>query len=401
MAAFLDALEELRGGPAATAPRCQAAPRCRGCQTRCSRGGLEVADGRLSFVAQAPEPRLVTGSVALDVARLALSCGKRAVPAFLDALEHAVELGLSALAAQEALLPAAGARAALRAVTGLSDTALTACRRLALCGFDEAACVLLGDGTRARANRLDLAAATGERIAEVLGRRRRTSRCAWGAQVPRRASASRLDLQAFADARDRLPLATHREASATCRLLAAAPTSAAGNLAARAAQLLGLSPDGSAPAHRRRRPAHGLPARLRPRFRSPEGRCPMRLTRVEIHGFKSFADRVQLDLPPGLTAVVGPNGCGKSNVIDAIKWALGEQRASALRGDEMLDVIFKGNGARAARNFAEVSLHFDNASRTLPIDFSEVVVTRRLFRSGESEYLINKQPQRLKDVRTC
>ncbi len=125
----------------------------------------------------------------------------------------------------------------------------------------------------------------------------------------------------------------------------------------------------------------------------------MRLTRVEIHGFKSFADRVQLDLPPGLTAVVGPNGCGKSNVIDAIKWALGEQRASALRGDEMLDVIFKGNGARTARNFAEVSLHFDNTSRTLPIDFSEVVVTRRLFRSGESEYLINRQPQRLKDVR--
>jgi len=125
----------------------------------------------------------------------------------------------------------------------------------------------------------------------------------------------------------------------------------------------------------------------------------MRLTRVEIHGFKSFADRVQLDLPPGLTAVVGPNGCGKSNVIDAIKWALGEQRPSALRGDEMLDVIFKGNGARTARNFAEVSLHFDNASRTLPIDFSEVVVTRRLFHSGESEYLINRQPQRLKDVR--
>src|SRR5262249_45059577 len=93
------------------------------------------------------------------------------------------------------------------------------------------------------------------------------------------------------------------------------------------------------------------------------------------------------------------NGCGKSTVIDAIKWALGEQRPSALRGDEMLDVIFKGNGARTARNFAEVSLHFDNASRTLPIDFSEVVVTRRLFRSGESEYLINKQPQRLKDVR--
>jgi chromosome segregation protein len=125
----------------------------------------------------------------------------------------------------------------------------------------------------------------------------------------------------------------------------------------------------------------------------------MRLTRIEIHGFKSFADRTQLELPPGLTAVVGPNGCGKSNVIDAIKWALGEQRPTAMRGDEMLDVIFKGNGARPARNFAEVSLVFDNAARTLPIDFTEVVVSRRLFRSGESDYLINRQPVRLKDVR--
>ncbi len=125
----------------------------------------------------------------------------------------------------------------------------------------------------------------------------------------------------------------------------------------------------------------------------------MRLTSVEIHGFKSFADMTKLHLPAGLTAVVGPNGCGKSNVIDAIKWALGEQKASALRGDEMLDVIFKGNGARPARNYAEVSLVFDNEDHTLPVEFNEVTVTRRLFRSGESEYLINRQPQRLKDVR--
>jgi chromosome segregation protein len=125
----------------------------------------------------------------------------------------------------------------------------------------------------------------------------------------------------------------------------------------------------------------------------------MRLTRVEIHGFKSFADRTSLEFPAGLTAVVGPNGCGKSNVIDAIKWALGEQKASALRGDEMLDVIFKGNGARGARNFAEVSLVFDNASNVLPVEYSEVVVSRRLFRSGESEYLINRNSVRLKDVR--
>ncbi|GJM20832.1 MAG: chromosome partition protein Smc [Planctomycetota bacterium] len=125
----------------------------------------------------------------------------------------------------------------------------------------------------------------------------------------------------------------------------------------------------------------------------------MRLIRIEIHGFKSFADRTSLELSPGLTAVVGPNGCGKSNVIDAVKWALGEQRASALRGKDMTDVIFKGNGARAARNFAEVSLVFDNEDGTLPIDYSEVVITRRLFRSGESEYLINKNSSRLKDVR--
>lgn len=125
----------------------------------------------------------------------------------------------------------------------------------------------------------------------------------------------------------------------------------------------------------------------------------MRLTRVEIHGFKSFADRTTFELPPGLTAIVGPNGCGKSNVIDAIKWALGEQRASALRGKDMADVIFKGNGARGQRNFAEVSLHFDNEDGRLPTEYAEVVITRRLFRSGESEYLINRQPVRLKDVR--
>jgi len=125
----------------------------------------------------------------------------------------------------------------------------------------------------------------------------------------------------------------------------------------------------------------------------------MRLTRLEVHGFKSFADRTQIDLDEGLTVVVGPNGCGKSNVVDAIKWCLGEQRVSALRGDQMLDVIFKGNGARPARNFAEVSMTFDNAEGRLPIEYAEVTVTRRLFRSGESEYLINGQVCRLKDVR--
>ncbi|MFT7464133.1 MAG: chromosome segregation protein, partial [Pseudohongiellaceae bacterium] len=125
----------------------------------------------------------------------------------------------------------------------------------------------------------------------------------------------------------------------------------------------------------------------------------MRLTSIEIQGFKSFADRTILHLPPGLTAIVGPNGCGKSNVIDAVKWALGEQRASALRGKDMLDVIFKGNGARAQRNFAEVSLVFDNTDGVLPVDYTEVVLTRRLYRSGESEYMLNRQAARLKDIR--
>jgi hypothetical protein len=255
VAAFLDALEDLRSGPAArhgaALPGLRLALPGLPDALLARAAGLEVADGRVSFVAQAPEPRLVTGSVALDVARLALACGPRAVPAFLDALERAVELGLSALAAQEALLPASGARAALRSVTGLSDTALPACRRLALCGFDEAACVLLGDGPRARANRLDLAAATGERIAEVLGREAPGLPVRLGrAGAVARERFGRLDLQAFGDARDRLPLATHREGfryDAAVLLAAGADAAAAGNLAARAAQLLGLSPDGPAP----------------------------------------------------------------------------------------------------------------------------------------------------------
>ncbi len=125
----------------------------------------------------------------------------------------------------------------------------------------------------------------------------------------------------------------------------------------------------------------------------------MRLTRIELFGFKSFADRTTLELPAGLTAIVGPNGCGKSNVMDAVKWVLGEQRPTHLRGDEMMDVVFKGNGARGARNFAEASLVFDNSDGSMSIDFTEVVLTRRLYRSGESEYLINRQAARLKDIR--
>jgi len=125
----------------------------------------------------------------------------------------------------------------------------------------------------------------------------------------------------------------------------------------------------------------------------------MHLKRLEAFGFKSFADKVIFDFEPGVTCFVGPNGCGKSNVVDAVKWVLGEQSAKSLRGGEMLDVIFNGSGSRKPLNVAEVTLTFDNASGKLPLGSPEVSVTRRLFRSGESEYLINKALCRLRDVR--
>ncbi len=125
----------------------------------------------------------------------------------------------------------------------------------------------------------------------------------------------------------------------------------------------------------------------------------MHLKRLEAFGFKSFADRVVFDFEKGFTCFVGPNGCGKSNVVDAFKWVLGEQSAKSLRGGEMLDVIFNGSGGRKPLNFAEVTLLFDNASGKLPLAAPEVSVTRRLYRSGDSEYLINKGLCRLKDVR--
>lgn len=125
----------------------------------------------------------------------------------------------------------------------------------------------------------------------------------------------------------------------------------------------------------------------------------MYLKKVEINGFKSFANKEIFDLSPGITCFVGPNGCGKSNVVDAIKWALGEQRVSSLRGDKMQDVIFKGNGTVPPMNFAEVSLYFDNSCATLDVDYEEVVTTRRLYRTGESEYLLNHTGCRLKDIK--
>jgi chromosome segregation protein len=119
---------------------------------------------------------------------------------------------------------------------------------------------------------------------------------------------------------------------------------------------------------------------------------------IEMMGFKSFADRTLVNLESGMTSIVGPNGCGKSNILDAMRWALGEQRPKELRGAHMQDVIFNGSDERAATGMAEVTLTFDNAESRLPLDFAEVQVTRRIYRSGESEYLINKAPCRLKDV---
>ncbi len=124
----------------------------------------------------------------------------------------------------------------------------------------------------------------------------------------------------------------------------------------------------------------------------------MRLTKLELIGFKSFADATEVVFEQGVTAIVGPNGCGKSNVSDAVRWVLGEQRARALRGAKMEEVIFQGSSARRPVNVAEVSLHFSNEDGGLPVPFQEVVITRRLSRSGESEYFLNRAPCRLRDI---
>ena len=124
----------------------------------------------------------------------------------------------------------------------------------------------------------------------------------------------------------------------------------------------------------------------------------MHLKKLEIFGFKSFADKINLEFKDGVTAIVGPNGSGKSNISDAIKWVLGEQKVKTLRGSKMEDVIFSGTEARKPLGVAEVSLVVDNHFGLFPIEYSEISVTRRLYRSGESEYYINKSPCRLKDI---
>lgn len=124
----------------------------------------------------------------------------------------------------------------------------------------------------------------------------------------------------------------------------------------------------------------------------------MHLKRLELIGFKSFANRTELEFVPGVTAVVGPNGSGKSNISDAMRWVLGEQSAKSLRGSKMEDIIFAGSDSRKPVNFCEVSLTLDNSDHALKIDYSEVTITRRVYRSGDSEYFINKQSCRLKDI---
>ncbi|MDP2360528.1 MAG: chromosome segregation protein SMC [bacterium] len=124
----------------------------------------------------------------------------------------------------------------------------------------------------------------------------------------------------------------------------------------------------------------------------------MYLSRLDLYGFKSFAQRTVLELSSGVTCVVGPNGCGKTNILDAVRWVLGEQRSATLRSDRMESVIFAGSLQRRPLGMAEVSLTIENSRGILPVEYGEIVLTRRLYRSGESEYLMNRQPCRLKDI---
>ena len=124
----------------------------------------------------------------------------------------------------------------------------------------------------------------------------------------------------------------------------------------------------------------------------------MQLAKLEIKGFKSFADKIVINFDEGITGIVGPNGCGKSNVVDAIRWVLGEQKTSALRSEKMENIIFNGTNQRSPQQLAEVSLTINNTKNLLPTEYSQITITRRLYRSGESEYLLNGVTCRLKDI---
>src|SRR5687768_18076678 len=124
----------------------------------------------------------------------------------------------------------------------------------------------------------------------------------------------------------------------------------------------------------------------------------MKLLDVTLTGFKSFAHKTTFRFHDGLTAVIGPNGSGKSNLAEAIRWVMGEQSLKLLRGKKSEDVIFAGSDKKSKLSMAEVALTFDNKDRKIPVEYSEVVITRRLFRNGESEYLMNNQRVRLLDI---